>query len=166
MAKTSFYQSDAPPADATRNSLTSFYRDEADPDNITSTLSPDGLPYAPDNIITTIGVRAYDVGIYVGGPTFISNEVLFAHSVDVAVIFPANFASSVAKALTAPTGSPVFSLQKNGVEFGTLTYSGGTGTFVSPETSFVPGDVLTLVAPTSPDATIAHLAITLFAQRN
>ena len=78
-----------------------------------------------------------------------------------AVSFPANFLGSFAVANVAATSSAVLSLKKNGAQFGTLTFVGTTGTFSAPATSFAPGDLLEIVAPLVPDATLAQLSITL-----
>lgn len=78
---------------------------------------------------------------------------------------PANAAGSRLKAGTAATGSSVFSIQKNGVQFLTVTVaaSGTTATFASSQTDFAAGDVLRIVAPAIADASLADIAITLAA---
>ena len=67
---------------------------------------------------------------------------------------PAALPLSQGLAGTAATASAVFSLQKNGVQFGTATFaaSGTTPTFAAAtDTSFVAGDLLSIVAPASSD---------------
>ncbi len=81
-----------------------------------------------------------------------------------AVTFDAGLPQSQAKAGTPATATAVFSLQKNGVQFGTLTFaaSAASGVFASSSgASFAAGDVLTVVAPNPRDATLANLAFTL-----
>jgi len=78
----------------------------------------------------------------------------------------ANFSGSQAVAITAATASTVFTVKKNGVAItsGTITFAaaGTVGTFGAiATTSFVAGDVITIVAPVTPDATLANIAFTL-----
>jgi hypothetical protein len=109
--------------------------------------------------------RAYDLPVFVGGDVLTADEVLFAHVPDIDIYFEANFGDSVASALIAATAPTELSIRKNDVEFGTLTYTDSTGVFSCSETSFVRGDLLTVQAPSTPDATLAGLAMTLLAQR-
>jgi hypothetical protein len=58
-------------------------------------------------------------------------------------------------------------MQQNGVQFGTFAFSasGTTATFsVSSDTQFNAGDVLTVVAPGSADATLGNIACTINVQ--
>lgn len=73
--------------------------------------------------------------------------------------FAANFTTSLAKAATNSTGAATFSIQKNGSQFGTIAFAAGgaTGTFASTLTSFAAGDVLTVVAPGTADATLGDI---------
>lgn len=77
---------------------------------------------------------------------------------------PADGAGSVAVAGVAATAQSDFLLKKNGTTFLTARWAaaGTVATWVSGTlTSFASGDVLTIVAPAAPDATIASIAITL-----
>lgn len=114
---------------------------------------------------TAMRETGFGLGISVPGAALAASEWLFGHEFDVAVSFAANMAGSLAKAGAAATGSPALALLKNGVQFGTLTYSGTTGTFSTPATSFAIGDLLEVTAPVSPDATLARLSVTLFGTR-
>jgi hypothetical protein len=86
----------------------------------------------------------------------------------------------VARAFSIPSGGTLsqgsagkaagsaysFSLNKNGVSFGTVNFaaSATTATFtVASATSFAAGDVISIVAAASPDVSIADIAITLAA---
>jgi hypothetical protein len=73
--------------------------------------------------------------------------------------FAANFTTSLAKAATSSTAAASFSIQKNGAQFGTMSFAAGgtTGTFTSTLTSFAAGDVLTVVAPSTADATLGDI---------
>lgn len=120
----------------------------------------------PESIFTDLLVelaKASSLDVYVEGSPFASEAVLrkvYTH----AVTFPVGMTLSKASAATAATASTVFSIKKNGVEFATATFaiSGTTATFAcASATSFAAGDVLTLVAPASPDATLADVAFAL-----
>lgn len=86
------------------------------------------------------------------------------------VTFPTNFAGSQASAGTPATAQTVFTLAKNGVQAGTVTFAAGAGTASFASTggavvTLAAGDVLTLTAPNPADATLADLAITLAGTR-
>jgi hypothetical protein len=81
-----------------------------------------------------------------------------------AMTLASGLANSVAKAGTGATAQAVFTLNKNGTNVGTLTFTAGatTGTFASSsQISLAAGDVLTLIAPSTQDATLADIAWTL-----
>jgi hypothetical protein len=72
----------------------------------------------------------------------------------------------VASAETAATASTVFTLSVDGTTVGTVTFGVGatTGTFSITAPNFAAG-VLKLVAPATPDATLANISITLSGER-
>lgn len=77
-----------------------------------------------------------------------------------AVDFPAALTGSYSKAGAAATAETIFSIKKNGSEFGTITFaiSGTTGTLAAASaTSFSAGDLLTIVAPADNDASLADV---------
>lgn len=83
--------------------------------------------------------------------------------------FPAGLTQSRAKATVASTATAVVSLRKNGVEFGTLTFSAGiqTGVFASAGgATFSAGDEFTMVWPSPRDATLYDVAVTLHGTRS
>jgi hypothetical protein len=87
-----------------------------------------------------------------------------------AVTFAANFAGSYAKAAVAATGSTAIDIQKNGSSVGTITFAaaGTSATFTSSggaAVSFAAGDVLGIIAPGTPDATLADIGIVLAGTR-
>lgn len=102
-------------------------------------------------------------GFFVTTP--VANEVLLNHIFSQQVTFNDNFLNSVAHVATNPTASFVIDIQKNGASIGTLTIgTGGTVTFATTGTgleTFVSGDRLRMLAPATPDATIANLTWTL-----
>lgn len=111
---------------------------------------------------------AYDVGGSMwGAPT--ASLVIMRLPMVRKVVFPASLSGSYMIAATAATASTVFSLKKNGVEFGTATFgaAGTSATFAAASaTNFSVGDILTIVAPASPDATLADLGWLIAGTRN
>lgn len=97
-----------------------------------------------------------------------SAEQFFKFVAYTTTIFPQNLTASRATADVAATASAVFSLQKNGVEFATITFAMGatTGTFVcAADTTFSAGDIFTVVAPNPRDTTLAGVALTIVVSR-
>lgn len=87
-----------------------------------------------------------------------------------AVTFPANFAGSYFTASANATGTAVFDVQKNGSTIGSVSIAAGgtTATFTTSggtSKSFAAGDVLALVAPGTPDATLADVGFVLAGTR-
>ena len=80
------------------------------------------------------------------------------------VTFPVGLAGSQGTAGVAATASTTYDIQKNATNVGTMAFaaSSTTATFAMPSaTTFMTGDVLTVVAPSTPDTTLANLAWTL-----
>lgn len=114
-------------------------------------------------ILTTLAHLQFS-GSITGGLQ--SNLVIYRRIIPAAVTFPPNMAGSACAAAVAATGTVIFSLQQNGVQFGTMTFAAsGTATFSSTEADFIAGDELTIVHPVTVDATLEGLtwglAITL-----
>lgn len=84
-----------------------------------------------------------------------ADEALMAYTATDAFTLPADFDGSEFKPMDGsvdPGSDIVFSVQLNGVEFGTVTVSAaGAVTFDSPETDIADGDVITLIAPADSD---------------
>lgn len=103
------------------------------------------------------------LGFFFGG--LHTNDEIMARYVAVSDFdLPASLTGSYLKAATAATGSTTFSLKKNGVEFATCLVSaaGTTGAFTAASlTSFAAGDVLSIHAPATADATLADVGLTL-----
>lgn len=77
---------------------------------------------------------------------------------------PSAVDGAVAKANIAATASAQFTLAKNGSAFGSMTFpaAGTVATFAAETaTNFVAGDLLTITAPASQDATLADIAFNL-----
>ena len=102
-------------------------------------------------------------GTFVNGKPAAS-QVLQRYVFAQTVAFATGLPGSQGTAGAAATASTTFNIQKNGSNVGMMVFatSSVTATFAMVSTtSFAPGDVLTLVAPALPDATLANLAWTL-----
>lgn len=79
------------------------------------------------------------------------------------VNFEAGLGDSAASADDASTGTAVFSIEKNGTEIGTVTFTSSlTGTFaLAGGATFVKNDVLKIIAPAPQDATLFNVSISL-----
>ena len=101
-----------------------------------------------------------------GAPT--ASMIVFHHVFTQAVTFVASLTGSYVKAGTAATAQTDFDLKKNGSSIGTVRFaaSGTTASYVSiSSSSWAAGDILTLVAPATPDTTIADIWGTLVGVR-
>jgi hypothetical protein len=100
-------------------------------------------------------------GSFTGRPT--ANLVLQSYVFAASAILPAGLSGSRGTAATVATATTTFAIQKNGAAVGNMSFLGSatTATFtMSSATVFNAGDVLTVVAPATPDATLANLAWT------
>jgi hypothetical protein len=105
---------------------------------------------------------AYVSAAWSGSPG--AGQVIERHIFASTVSFPAGLGGSYGTAGTAATGSTTFTIAKNGTGVGTMAFaaSATTATFaMGAAASFAGGDVLTITAPGTPDATLANLAWTL-----
>lgn len=108
--------------------------------------------------------QPFDVhSFYPGVPT--ASAYLYRGKVARAITIPANFAGSYFTATANATASTVFDIQKNGSSIGSVTIGAGgtTPTFATTSgvaQSLAAGDVFAVVAPATPDATLANPAIT------
>jgi hypothetical protein len=112
------------------------------------------------------GVAPYDFGVYFSGQPTASQEIFRMKAVRAFTIAD-GAPGSTANARVESTGSAVFSVRKNGSQFATVTWSAGSptnydGTWafdVAADESIVAGDELTIVAPSSADATLEDISI-------
>ena len=129
---------------------------ESDP----TIIAPDDVGAGNGRWVLQTVYGSYDIGGYYGGvPT--DELVMVAWPLPRAVTFPAGLTLSKVVASTAATAEAVVSLKKNGTEFGTATFAaaGTVATLAAASaTSFAAGDILTIVAPATADATLAGIA--------
>ncbi len=114
-----------------------------------------------EEVESYVSLGFYDIGFFISALTE-DGETCFRY------VFPRDAhinsgAAGVAEGGVASTGTPVYSLKKNGVEFGTVTFTtSATGVVAVPsQTSFVTGDELTIIAPATADTTLVDVGITL-----
>ena len=124
---------------------------------------------AIETATTTPVSQPFDVhAFYPGMPP--ANAKLYRGKLARAVTFPANFSGAQFSASANATASAVFDIQKNGSSIGscTIVAGGTTPTFTSSggaAQTFAAGDLLSIIAPETPDATLADPAITLAGTR-
>lgn len=113
------------------------------------------------------GAVPYDIGAFCAGAPGVS-EVLLRFVATRAFTLPSSLADSQVKAGAAATASTDFDVQKNGSSIGTISFaaSGTSATFTfSSPVAFAAGDILSIVAPASQDATLADISFTLAGSR-
>jgi hypothetical protein len=118
----------------------------------TYTLTGGGAVQAP----------SYVSGSSAGTPG--ANQIIERYIFATPVTFPAGLTGSYGSAGVAATGSASFTIAKNGAAIGTMDFAAAAATAgfaMATATGFAGGDVLTIVAPGTPDATLANLAWTL-----
>ncbi len=96
-----------------------------------------------------------------------TDEELLSWLFTTSVLFPTNLLGSVAKARVASTGAAVYSIKKNDVEIGTLTFTSsvnGVYAMASP-VAFVAGDRISIVAPNPRNPTLSGVVTTLVGTR-
>ena len=105
---------------------------------------------------------AYVSGSWAGSPA--ASQIVERYIFATGVTFPAGLGGSYGAAGTAATAATVFTIAKNGTAMGTMQFAAGStaATFtMASAVTFTAGDVLTIAAPATPDATLANLAWTL-----
>lgn len=111
--------------------------------------------------------QPYDVGGGVAGVPAAST-VIIRYPFPRTVAFPSSLTNSRGVAAVAATAQTDFDILKNGSSFGTMRFAaaGTTASFISASGStFAAGDILTVVAPASPDATLADVGFSLAGTR-
>ncbi len=111
--------------------------------------------------------QPYDIGFFNGSAPG-SSQILLNLPVGRAFTL-ASGASGQATVTVLATASTVFAISQNGSSIGTITCTSASlvcTVSISSLTTFTAGDVLTVTAPASPDATLAGLGATLTGLRN
>lgn len=93
-----------------------------------------------------------------------ANEILLRFVCVRSFSLPASLTGSSGTAGTVSTGSATLTCNKNGSSFATINFAAATATptyTAASLTNFVAGDIITIVAPGTPDATLANIAVTL-----
>src|SRR5690348_1420030 len=122
-------------------------------------LTPTGYSLTGDGAIQG---PAYVAGSFAGSPA--ASQVIERYIFATPVTFPAGLSGSYGTAGIAATATATFSIQQNGAAIGTMAFAAAAATAsftLGAATTFIAGDVLTIAAPATPDATLANLAWTL-----
>lgn len=113
------------------------------------------------------GSEPYDIGAQIASaPT--ASLVMMRYKFPRAVSFPAGLTDSQGVAGTAATAQTDFDIRKNGASVGTIRFAaaGTSATFIMASLqTFAAGDILTVIAPASPDATLAGVSFVLAGTR-
>lgn len=120
-------------------------------------------PYAAADV----AAAPYDMGCSVIGKPDAAEVVMRFVAVR-AFTLPSALAGSKGGADTAATAQTDFDVRKNGASIGTVRFaaSGAIASFIAASgTSFAAGDVLSVVAPASQDATLSDISITFAGTR-
>ena len=124
---------------------------------------------AIETATTTPVSQPFDVHAFYPG-TLPANAKIYRGKLARAVTFPENFYGAQFSASANATASTIFDIQKNGSSIGSCTIAAGgtTPTFASSggaAQTFAAGDLLTILAPATADATLADPSITLAGTR-
>lgn len=105
----------------------------------------------------------FDLGVFIGGVAAGTSGVeIYRLPLTRALRFPTDLVGSRGRSRVPATASTVFTLRKNGTSFGTATFaaSASTATFTVTQTDFAAGDVFSLDAPATPDASLVDTGFT------
>lgn len=109
----------------------------------------------------------YDVGAYVPGvPT--ASQVLVRLPAARAFTLPIGLTGSQGAAIVAATAETTFDIQKDGVSIGSMVFAAAatTATFsFASAVDFAPGDMLSVVGPGTPDATLSDVSFVFSGSR-
>ena len=108
--------------------------------------------------------QAYDLGGFVVG-TPLAGEEIFQFTVTRLFELAAGFSPAMALAKNVATADTVFTVYQNSTVIGTMTFLAGVAnaqfaTVASTTYTFNPGDVFSIYAPSTPDATLANFSFT------
>ena len=106
----------------------------------------------------------FDLALYVNGKPRPGETVLRHVFSGTGITFPAGAASSAASADVAATAETIFTIARNGVSVGSISFAAASseGVFTwAADTACVQDDVLTIIAPNPRDATLSNISITI-----
>jgi hypothetical protein len=110
-------------------------------------------------------VMPYDLSVYIPEQPGDAAEIMRVKMTR-SVFFADNFTGSQASVFSNPASDAAFTVQKNGSPIGSITIgTGGGATFATTGSgleTFAPGDILTILAPTPQDVSLAGVGITLY----
>jgi len=119
-----------------------------------------GSPYATEWVSPT-----RDLSLYIEGAAE-SSELVLQYLVAQEMTFPIGMDGSLAFAGTPPTTDQAYELYQNGVFIGSVNFTPSpdevTFTFAAAVT-FMPGDILTMIAPVHADAHMTNISFTFIA---
>jgi hypothetical protein len=118
-------------------------------------------------VLATLISGIYDIPVWIEGKP-LNSETVYTLVAPRGFTLPSGLPNTQLKAGTAATGSAVFTLNKNGSSIGTLTVNAGGTTASASFTASVScaaGDVFSVVAPATADATLANIAMTFAGTR-
>lgn len=106
-------------------------------------------------------VSTYDILMFLQG-LYNANQIVILLQLERQVRFLTNFSPSTATIGTNPTSTVTFTINKNGGSVGTVSINtSGSATFSGSAVVFNAGDILSVIAPGTTDATAANVSILL-----
>lgn len=119
-----------------------------------------------DNAVASVNNNIYDLASFFDGVPAASDDI-YKFVAPRAFYLPQDLTSSRCEASVAATAQTDFDIQRNGVSIGTIRFAaaGTVATFIfAANVNFSIGDNLSIVAPLTPDATLADLQFTIVAE--
>lgn len=112
------------------------------------------------------GAQPFDASVYAPGKP-VASQILLRVPIARTVTFASGWTSSQAVARVAATASTVVDIRRNGASIGSITWSAAAtvATFSGAGATFSAGDILSLHAPATPDATLEDVGVTLVGTR-
>jgi hypothetical protein len=109
----------------------------------------------------------FDLSIFVGEYPHSGEAVLRHVFSEASILFQAGLVDSSGSADDPASSPAVFTIQKNGADIGSVTFTGFNATFSLPGGAhFEKGDTLHVIAPTPQDPTLFNVSITLAGVRS
>lgn len=130
-------------------------------------LSATNVQEAIEQLILRTSLAVYDISFWASG-LMENGEVLFRLVASREFQLPVGAPGSVAASRVGANAETIVSLRRNGLEFGTISWQATDtlGVFsVAGTTTFQPGDILEIVAPSTADTLLRDTSITLACRR-